>query len=769
MNSSSNGSTDYLSGNSLPQPKRDKLLNQGQSNYGNDRAVDSSNSSIRILIVDDQKMIREGLKALIKTETDIEIVGVAENGEHAVKQVQSLEPDVVLMDMEMPGMNGMEATKIICQKFSDVKVLVLSTFDTEEYVARSLSSGAMGYLLKGTPAKELTDAIRSVHRGYAQIGPGIYRNLALPQTQEANKLPAISPLVIKSQTETQTLKERSYPPGQLVTTASGDNGSLIKRDPASIKSRKFEQTVILRPSPRWSRATMAGIMGVTIFTIVWSLVAKIERVIPAQGIIQPTNKLQEIQVPTNGVVAEVKVEEGQRVKKGDVLLVLDSTTSKAQVNSLGKVRQSLQQENKFYRALMSEKIDTESIDEVIASLKIPREVSELTRNRAALKEENEMFNSLLGNSNQKLAPEQQARLEASRADLQQRTASARLEVEQLEKQLEQTKIQLGDNRAQLATGKQNLKEIIERNTEARQQAEDSLKIEEGTLKAIVPVYKQGGIAKLQVDQQRQRINDRQQTMVDDLKQGNLERDRQQQQVTTLQSEINRLLQEEQRLSLDISQAKEQLDNTGTLSTKDLYDRRAENSKRLADIDSQLNKTIVENDKQIAEINSQVSSAEQNLKYQTIKAPVTGDVFDLKAYPGYVPPSGQAASPVLQIVPTENLIAEIFITPKDIGFVEKGMSTDVRISAFDYSEYGDIKGKVKFISASALKPEAPYDFFRYVANIELDKDYLKIKGQKKYLQPGMEVQANIRINENRTVWSLMTEQFLGGLDKFKELK
>ncbi len=767
MNSSSNGSSDNFSGNSLPQPKRDKLLNQGQSNQGNDRAADSSDSAIRILIVDDQKMIREGLKALIKTEADIEIVGVAENGEHAVKQVESLEPDVVLMDMEMPGMNGMEATKIICQKFSDVKVLVLSTFDTEEYVARSLSSGAMGYLLKGTPAKELTDAIRSVHRGYAQIGPGIYRNLALPQTQEANKLPAMSSLATKSQTE---IKERSYPPGQLVTTAPQNNGSsLVRRDPASVKSRKFEQTVILRPSPRWSRATMAGIMGVTIFTIAWSLIAKIERVIPAQGIIQPTNKLQEIQVPTNGVVEEVKVEEGQRVEKGDVLLVLDSTTSKAQVDSLGKVRQSLRQENKFYRALMSGKIDTESIDEVIASLKIPREVSELTRNRAALKEENKMFNSLLGNSNQKLAPEQQARLEASRADLQQRTASARLEVEQLEKQLEQTKIQLGDNRAQLATAKQNLKEIIERNTEARQQSEDSLKIEEGTLKAIIPVYQQGGIAKLQVDQQRQRINDRKQTMVDDLKQGNLERDRQQQQVTTLQSEINRLLQEEQRLSLDISQAGEQLNNTGTLSTKDLYDRKAENSKRLSEIDSQLNKTIVENDKQIAEINSQVSSAAQNLKYQTIKAPVTGDVFDLKAYPGYVPPSGQAASPVLQIVPTENLVAEIFITPKDIGFVEKGMTTDVRISAFNYSEYGDIKGKVKFISASALEPEPPYDFFRYVAKIDLDKDYLNIKGEKKYIQPGMEVQANIRINENRTVWNLLTEQFLGGLDKFKELE
>ncbi|MDJ0567885.1 MAG: response regulator [Pleurocapsa sp. MO_192.B19] len=756
MNSSSNGNGKNFS-------------RSGKANLTKDNNANSPRNIIRVLIVDDQKMIREGLKALIKTENDIEIIGIAENGEHAIKQVESLEPDVVLMDMEMPGMNGMEATKIICQRFSKVKVLVLSTFDTQEYVARSLSSGAMGYLLKGTPAKELTDAIRSVHRGYAQIGPGIYRNLALPQQQEGDKLPAVSPLTTRRE-EVESIPERSYPPGELVTTGSSKNASaLANSNPGSINTRKFEQTVILRRSPKWSRFTMGGVMGVTVFALIWSMVAKIEQVIPAQGLIQPTGKLQEIQVPTNGVVQEVKVEEGQRVEKGDVLLVLDSTTSKAQVDSLSQVRKSLTQENKFYRALMAGDIQSNNIDAAIAALDIPREIAYLTHNRAELKDENEMFNALLGSPVSDLNPEQRARLETSQADLRERIASARLEVEQLEKQLEQNKIQLEDNRAQLATAKQNLAEIKQRNSEAMKQAQESLEIEQETLKAILPVYEEGGIAKLQVDQQRQRINDRNASMVDALKEGNLERDRQQQQVTTLQAEIQRLLQEEQRLTLDISQAREQLSNTTTLSKKEILDQIAANRKRLSEIDSQLNKTIVENDKRVAEINSEVSSAEQNLKYQTIVAPVTGDVFDLRAYPGYVPPSGQAARHVLQIVPTEDLIAEVFITPQDIGFVEKGMNTDVRVSTFNYSEYGDIPGKVKFISKSALEPEPPYDFFRYVAKIKLERDYFNINGEKKHIQPGMEVQANIRINENRTVFNLMSEKFLGGLDKFKELE
>ena len=758
MNSSSSDNVNHPSG-----------VNSGSNGSVNNDVADSSNKKIRVLIVDDQKMIREGLKALIKTEDDLEIVGIAENGQHAVNQVESLNPEVVLMDMEMPGMNGIDATKIICQKYPDVKVLVLSTFDTQEYVASSLSSGAMGYLLKGTPAKELTDAIRSIHRGYAQIGPGVYRNLSQAQAEETEKLPVMSHLATRT-AESEIATEKSYPPGQLVTNRSSkDAAAIAKRSPGSAKTRKFEQTVILRPSPRWSRLTMGCIMGVTAFALVWARFAKIEQVIPAQGTIQPISNTQDIQVPTNGVVEEVKVEEGEAVEKGEVLMVLDTTTSQAQVDSLSKVRKSLEQENRFYRALISGKVNPNNVEETIATLEIAPEVASLSRNRAELTTENKIINSLLNGSDGDFNPDQLARLEASRADAREKTESARLEVEQLERQLEQNRIQVEDNRAQLATAKQNLEDIKQSIFDAREQSDDSLRIEQETLDAILPVYEQGGIAKIQVDQQRQRINDRKAEIVDDLKQGNLERDRQQQQVTTIQSEISRLLQEEQRLSLDISQAKQQLNNTTSVSRKDLFDQRASNRIRLSEIDSQLNRSIVENDKRIAEINSQVTDASTNLKYKTIVAPVAGTVFDLRAYPGYVPPSGQAARHVLKIVPTEDLVAEVFVTPEDIGYVEPGMPVDVRVSAFDFGEYGGIDGKIKFVGANALEPEPPYDFFRYVVKVELDQNYLMVKGDQKFIRPGMNVQANVRINENRTVWNLLTDQFLGGIKNLKKLE
>jgi DNA-binding NarL/FixJ family response regulator len=128
---------------------------------------------IRLLLVDDQSLIRRGLKALLKLDETLLVVGEAENGQEAIVQVEALQPDVVLMDVRMPIMDGVASTKEICQRFPNIKVLVLTTFDDEEYVTQALRSGASGYLLKDTPFEELTQAIHFVQKGYTQIGPGL--------------------------------------------------------------------------------------------------------------------------------------------------------------------------------------------------------------------------------------------------------------------------------------------------------------------------------------------------------------------------------------------------------------------------------------------------------------------------------------------------------------------------------------------------------------------------------------------------------------------
>ncbi|MDJ0733323.1 MAG: response regulator transcription factor [Nostocaceae cyanobacterium] len=132
---------------------------------------------IKVLIVDDQSLIRQGLLALLELESDLEIVGEADNGENAIKILQELQPDVVLMDIRMPIMDGVATTKEIQKHFPKIKVLILTTFDDEQYVKTALENGAMGYLLKDTPSEELAIAIRAVHKGYTQLGPGIINKL----------------------------------------------------------------------------------------------------------------------------------------------------------------------------------------------------------------------------------------------------------------------------------------------------------------------------------------------------------------------------------------------------------------------------------------------------------------------------------------------------------------------------------------------------------------------------------------------------------------
>ncbi|MBC8120256.1 MAG: response regulator transcription factor [Gemmatimonadaceae bacterium] len=137
---------------------------------------------IRLLLADDQMLVRQGLRALLELVADLQVVAEADNGQSVLRQLETLygtdlQPDVVLMDIRMPVMDGIAATRQIGERFPGPKVLVLTTFDNDEYVSEALRHGALGYLLKDTPSKELAEAIRSVHKGYTQFGPGILQKV----------------------------------------------------------------------------------------------------------------------------------------------------------------------------------------------------------------------------------------------------------------------------------------------------------------------------------------------------------------------------------------------------------------------------------------------------------------------------------------------------------------------------------------------------------------------------------------------------------------
>ncbi|HHP7231494.1 MAG TPA: response regulator [Xenococcaceae cyanobacterium] len=132
---------------------------------------------IRILIVDDQKSIRERLTISLQVEADLAIVGTAEDGYDALEKIKQWRPDVILVDLEMPALDGITLTRMIHQNFAEIKVIVLSMHDEEAYINQSLQAGAIGYLLKNTPPSELKEAIRFVSRGYTQFSPGVLNKI----------------------------------------------------------------------------------------------------------------------------------------------------------------------------------------------------------------------------------------------------------------------------------------------------------------------------------------------------------------------------------------------------------------------------------------------------------------------------------------------------------------------------------------------------------------------------------------------------------------
>lgn len=128
---------------------------------------------IRVLIVDDQELFRESLKVVLSVSPGIEVTGAASGVQEALKTAAACRPDVVLMDIRMPGMDGVEGTRLFKERWPQLKVVVLTTFDDDEYVFGALKNGASGYLLKGSSVSELSRAIQIVHEGGAMLNPEV--------------------------------------------------------------------------------------------------------------------------------------------------------------------------------------------------------------------------------------------------------------------------------------------------------------------------------------------------------------------------------------------------------------------------------------------------------------------------------------------------------------------------------------------------------------------------------------------------------------------
>ncbi len=167
------------------------------------------NAAVRVLVVDDQQLVRAGISSLLSIQEGIQVVGTAADGQEAVEQALALSPDVILMDVRMPVMDGVAATAQVRRQLAHCRVLMLTTFDEEEYIIQALQAGASGYLLKDMPAEDLAQAIRLTHAGVSQLDPSVADKLvnAINRSRAAAVHPS-APVALEDSGSIENLTER---------------------------------------------------------------------------------------------------------------------------------------------------------------------------------------------------------------------------------------------------------------------------------------------------------------------------------------------------------------------------------------------------------------------------------------------------------------------------------------------------------------------------------------------------------------------------------
>ena len=339
-------------------------------------------NTLRILLVDDQKFVQYKLRDMLSTDANLEIVGTASDGEIAIAKVESLKPDVILIDIEMPKMNGIEATKIISQRFPDCKILIFSSYEHQEYVQKIIAAGADGYVLKSTPAEDLVTAIYSVCKGYSHFGSQLFKKIQLAGDADYPKSKLVSENHSKS-----------------ITSAD----SIIADLPEIYHGLESRQTDEL-PLNRWLTWGGISVLTMAILAIPALAILKHQTVVEAQTIVRPAEELHLVQAAVEGEVSQILVEEGQKVERGQAIATIDVSRTKTEQNQITK-------------GIEQQKLQLGQLNAQIASLSSQIIIAETERNQSEIAAAKSELESVRRNYRAKNS-EVNTQVEASQANVE---------------------------------------------------------------------------------------------------------------------------------------------------------------------------------------------------------------------------------------------------------------------------------------------------------------------------------------------------------------
>ncbi|MBD2335733.1 response regulator [Calothrix sp. FACHB-156] len=636
---------------------------------------------IRVLLVDDQQAVRDYLRSLIEKETDLEVVGVADNGKTAIVKVANLRPDVVIIDMVMPEMDGINATKIISERFPKTKVLVLSGYDKHQYIQASLNAGASGYILKDASPEELRDSIRLVEKGYTQLAPGLISKI-IPQ---------------------QPISDAEIVSIQKSLDVQSSGIVLQENTPTFLNVIQTEE--LLPNTTRWVEVGGLFLIATVATGVILSAVIQYKVVVKAPANVRPAGEIRLVQAAQEGTVKRILVQENQVVKAQDIIATIDDSQLQIKKSQmLGNIQQNEMQ-------LMQLDGQIRAVDRQIAA--------ETDRNQRAIasatadlqRTRREYQQSTVSSSGQ--LEEVKANIKIAQDELQ----KAEFDFKSMQSNLKATEAALKaaklkrDRYLSIATSGSISKNQLEEVELALEQQQQSLLSQKASLEAQKQVIErqQQAVAAATSKYKPAAAATNPSDAILAMAQEKIAQER-----AAGVGSLARLKQEENSLN----QRKLEIQNIINSAKKDL-----------GQIEKQLQLTMIRSPETGTILKLELRNPQQLVR--------PGEAI------AQVAPS-EALLVVKANVSVEDISkVKVCKSPK-VADCQEG-KVQMRISAYPYPDYGILHGAVRSISADVIEPQnnpmtatAPY----YEVTIEPEKLYLE-KGDRSYpIQPGMEVKAEI---------------------------
>ncbi len=710
---------------------------------------------IEILIVDDQLMVRANLQAILTQQPDFRVIGTASDGFNALEQVQIFLPDIVLLDIEMPGLNGLEIAKLIHHDFPDTKVIIISSYDNAEYVQKSLQSGVKGYVTKHNINSTIVEIIRSVQLGNTRFGSGLLEKALVSSNTLTFQEPTVSELIIP--VEARPSEDLAITPSRdLAMSNSEASFALVQTNLTQLTdwSTAAKEVIDGVPLP-WTRGLFYFLLAFVGVFIPWASFFQMDEIGTAKGrleVIGDTIK-READVEGSVTVTKVLVKQGDAVKKGQVLMELDTKNIRDQVQQ-NQIKLEGQQQRLNQLLLMNNQLS------IAISTQQQQNQAQLLEKQAQIAQAEQNLTNLRNSYNTQDG-EKKAQLNQAEQTVQDRRGGLNLQKQEKITQINQAQRTIMDSTAAYEIAVNRLRDA---QAEARRfnQLYKSGAIPEVKSREIESLAKERNQAKLQAEANLQQAKLRYREQQDsysklvqqvqaDVQQSKLRLTEQQ---GTYQRTVGQLKSDITQAQLRLVEQQRSLQSLvqgGKLAV-------GKSEQQLKEVQSQVTmlRTDIEQSKNLS------TTLNRQLAKYIIRADVDGRIFELP-----ITREGSVVQPkqlIAEIAPQTNQAMDLIFKGDIPASQSESLRTttnnnvNLKFEEFPFESYGIVNGKLIWISPNSKLVASPSgNVVNYEVRVALTQSCIKYRGDCLPFKSGQPAMAEIIIRKRRII-DLITAPF-----------